>query len=105
MNNDELKQLALDIHEGKVFGTWNIPENESPDTAGVVFMPAILGAEIPEDVVHLYEYIEKAGPRSVNGMPIFMSMHILKRYDHEKLVPMINELKKQREEFLKGDDK
>jgi hypothetical protein len=82
----ELHQLARDYAENRVF----IAGGEDPDLP-IVFMPlGLLGlAHVPEEAAKhigaLYEYVDKAGPRSVNGKPIFMSMHLL----HEDDLPLL----------------
>jgi hypothetical protein len=103
MNEKELKQLALDVVEGRVFGTWNMKscEHDLP----LVFMPLALMTEpLPEDTAHIYEHLDKAGPMSVNGMPTFVSCRILLKEDSDKLMPMVRELIKQRKEFLGEED-
>jgi hypothetical protein len=99
MKEQELKQLAIDIMEGRVFGSWNVKDWEHD--LGCVFMVIpLMNEPLPEDTAHVYEYYDKAGPVSMNGMPTFFSMKILLKDDAEKLMPMIETLEKQRKEFL-----
>lgn len=98
MTEAELRQLAIDIMDGRVFGTWNV---QDPRDIGMVFMTLAFGARIPACVAQLYEYLDKAGPRSINGMPSFFSCRLLSRKMWFRLVPMLAELERQREEFLK----
>ena len=100
MEEQGLRQLAMDIIEGKVFGTWGIPESESPNTIGMIFMPLILGAKVDEGTAHVYEYMSEAGPRSINGYPIFFSCRMLSKTDADALWPLIEEVKQQRDTFL-----
>lgn len=99
----ELKQLAIDIVAGKVFGSWCLKD---PDDAMMVFMCIIfLSPEQrkemeKEGVVHLYEYLDKANPRSVNGLPTFMSMQLLTKNELEILLPFVEQSKEQKEAFL-----
>lgn len=102
----ELKKLALDIYKGQVFGTWQI---RNPKDVGMVFMCAALmdkkmanKLEV-ENIVHFCEYLHKAGPRSINGMPTFFSMQIISKSEWDLLVPMIKELQKLEEVFVAGD--
>ena len=104
MSEPERRQLALDIMDGKVFGTWNLDPSAGPETIGMSFLALALGAKIPEDAAHIYEYLSEAGPRSVNGNPCFMSLRVLRKEDAKALFPMMAELKKQRDEFLGGID-
>jgi hypothetical protein len=49
----------------------------------MVFMPIALGAfseyseEARKDIGMVYEYLDKAGPRSINGYPIFFSFRVV----------------------------
>ena len=103
MTEQEIKQLALDIRDNKIFGSWAVPAH-STNLLGMIFMPLVLGAEIPQDVIHVYEYMDKAGPRSINGYPIFFSLLMITKDDYELLVPIVKNLVKQDEEFMgKGE--
>lgn len=101
--DDEMKQLAIDVMAGRVFGTWNL---EDPKDSRMVFMP--LGLSEPKhlqemadaNVVHFYEYMEKAGPRSCNGYPGFFSMKALDGDDATKLQAIIDKLQAAQDEAL-----
>ena len=98
-----MKQLAIDIVEGKVFGSWMV-KNEHD--LGMVFMPLMFGSLEENgltDVAALYEYYDKAGPRSVNGMPCFMSMRYLSKAQVEELQVEINAYATLKESFLKKE--
>lgn len=56
-------------------------------------MPLALGAadKIDADKVGmLYEYMDKAGPRSVNGYPCFFSFRWLDKRDSRRVVTLYN---------------
>ena len=98
----QLRRLALDIVEGRVFGTWCLTEEQLNAAAAVVFMTIALGAKVDTSKVrHLYEYLDKAGPRSINGRPCFFSHRELTHEDADILEPMLKALQEQRESFLK----
>jgi len=93
----ELEKLAQDIVGGRVFGSWDI------DDLGMVRMVFLPLAFVDKDfsdrmkaanIVHIYEYVDKAGPRSVNGMPIFMSMNLLDETDAKDLHGRVDALAK-----------
>jgi hypothetical protein len=104
MSEPERRQLALDIMDGKVFGSWNLDPDEARNVIGMIFLPLSLGANVPKGVAHIYEYLSQAGPRAINGNPIFMSFRVLLKEDAKALFPMMEELKKQRDAFLGGED-
>lgn len=99
----EIKQLAIDIVEGKVFGTWNL---KHPEDVGMIFMAVNFFSSDQmkklesDNIVHFYEYLDKAGPMSANSMPTFFSMNYLTEDEVDILQPMVEKLKKQKEVFL-----
>ena len=112
--DDELKQLAIDVYSGHVFCDWMInpgnPEAAAADLRMVFMVLALMSQEQAEEWIEksepsmLYEYMEKAGPRSVNGMPGFFSMQSLNRADHAAWVEIYNAYLKTMQDFLEDDD-
>lgn len=78
-----LKKLAYDIVSGKVFLSSMVREQR---LLGSIFMPLLfLNSELAlmnkwSEIDLLYEYLDKAGPRSINGYPMFTSYNYLNRY-------------------------
>jgi hypothetical protein len=107
-SDEELETLAWDIVGGKVFGSWDVPEGESPQ---MCFLPMMLMSrkQIDEmkrhDIAQWYEYLSQAGPRGVNGMPMFMSVKLLNRQDTAKLAVRVGELVRLRKERTDGAKK
>ena len=104
MNLEEIRKLALDIAEERVFGSWMIPEDELDNTLAIVFMPLALGGEknLPEDASVLYEYLDKSKHKTTKGYPIFVSMKVLSQSELAQLIPLVTKIKSLKEEFLKG---
>lgn len=79
--DEELKKLAIDIHKGAVFGSWAVEES----MLTMVFMAlSLMDKSAIQDIqkynpVHLYEYINKALPRGINGYPMFTSFSMLNK--------------------------
>lgn len=102
MTPQKRAQLAVDISDGKVFGTWDERIDRQPDILPLVFMPLLdpqlaLKCKLGHKhklIAHLYEYYDKAGPRAINGCPIFWSVRILRQDDWEAIVPRIQEIEK-----------
>lgn len=90
--DEELAKLAWDIVSGKIFGSWDIP---NPQDVSIVFM--VLAFMKPEhaaqlrtnEIAHCYEYLNKAGPRAINGMPSFFSAQFLNKVDAGKLMERV----------------
>ena len=92
MKEEELKKLAVDIVNGKVFTSLHL-EGDDMNLLGHIFTPCLFGALEEIDTSNLgliYEYLDKAGPRSINGYPTFFSMKILSMADNEKLFEYMN---------------
>lgn len=70
----DLFQLAIDIRAGKVFGTWQLPD-EDRHMVTHIFLPIALMADPNwlDDAQHVYEYLSEANERGINGYPSFMS--------------------------------
>ena len=104
--DEELRQLAIDVYHGHVFCDFMC---EDPKMLPMVFMVLAL---MPADDAKkwfeenepsmVYEYFDKAGPRSVNGMPGFFSMQFLNAADHEAWADILDRYVKLQEEFT-GD--
>ena len=88
LTEEEIKKLADDIYKGLVFTDRHI-ENSSDMPR--VFVPLMLmGEEQIEELMTnppgmIYEYIEKASPMGINGMPIFFSFRLLSQEDAKKV--------------------
>lgn len=84
-----LSQLAKDIAMGKVFTTDHMPEYDQRNLIHLVFMPIAFGAyadlsdEAKKDIGFIYEYLDKAGPRSINGYPMFFSCACVSIHDRK----------------------
>jgi hypothetical protein len=99
--DEELKKLAQDVADGLVYGSWAVPEGQDPNMCFMVSL--FMGAKehlnmMAAGIVHNYEYLSEAGPRSVNGMPSFFSMKQINAPDFEKLREYCKILQDKREE-------
>jgi hypothetical protein len=90
VGEDKLKEIARDMAMGKIFCDRHIPINQ-PQLFSQIFMTFLfldIGPETGEsmlDIGLVYEYLDKAGPRSVNGFPIFHSCAVLLTDDAKKM--------------------
>ena len=95
--DEELKQLANDIFHGVVFTSNHVPPGEEI-MLGSIFMPLMLMTEegqkdfLEKKPFMVYEYMDQAGPRSVNGYPMFMSLKFLIEDEYKKVVEYYKEL-------------
>lgn len=96
-SREELAGIARDVVHGKVFGTWSLPKKDSHLLSSVfmilAFASPTTAKEMADDgIVHLFEYIDKAGPRSINGYPMFMSAHMVNKEESEIIGEMVKKL-------------
>jgi len=105
MDDKEKKLLATDIVEGRVFGTWQMGEADN-HLIPSIFMPLglaskeVLKSMTDDKITQVYEYMDKAGPRAINGFPIFFSMHMINEDDWAEVRAMCEQYKKQKDEFI-----
>jgi hypothetical protein len=91
-SEEELRQFVIDFLAGRIFTSAQIPPAERIE---LVFMPLVFGAlvewprEDVEQIGILYEYLDKAAPRSVNGMPSFFSFRMMHVDDWERCAKAI----------------
>lgn len=97
----EIIKIARGIYEGRIFCDLHIDQH-SQHLLGSIFMPLLFGAlshyENPEDIGMLYESLDKAGPRSINGYPVFSSMGVLNKADAQRVLDTIKHIEKTRED-------
>lgn len=88
LTDEEIKKLADDIYKGIVFTDRHI---QNPgDISGVFMLLALLSEEQIEAFKAnmpgmIYEYMDKAGPMAINGMPMFLSLRFLSQEDAKKV--------------------
>lgn len=103
MSEEELRKLAVDYVEGKIFTTFHFHEAEMDrgEMVGLVFMPLLLGGVgFAKDAWMLYEYYSEAGPRSINGYPIFFSMRKVIHKDAEAFKLYVKEYQEMKAKFF-----
>jgi len=86
--DEDLKRLAKDMVGNQIFCSDQIPKHERLTLVFPIVAMMDKGAHRQmkkHNVVHVYEYYNKALPRGVNGLPMFMSCHLLTKQDYLKL--------------------
>ena len=90
---EEIKKIAMDIHLNLIFTDRHV---ENPNDLGMVFMPLVFGLPMTDEEVKeigmIYEYMSKAGPRSVNGYPCFGSLAFLNHADTKLVMEKLKEI-------------
>lgn len=82
MPPEEVSTLARRIVTNEVFYTF-----KSDDVTAFQTLLALMSREdVPADFGAAWESFDKAGPVSMNGYPIFLSMHLVHRDDHRLVI-------------------
>lgn len=100
----ELKELAKDMVADKIFTTAHVRQGDE-HLIGSIFMTLLFMNQKQRDemqgkgVAVLYEYMSEAGPREMNGYPIFSSMRTMSQEEwgkvweyHEKIKKALDEV-------------
>lgn len=93
----ELRELAVEVSEGRVFMT-NTKEGVEWSFGLLVGMLDL--SSIADQIGALYEEMSKAGPRAINGFPFFTSMKLLHRDDLEPLHAQITDYEARKAAFI-----
>ena len=108
LGDKKLKKIAKEMYEGKIFSDKHLLPHEQ-NLMGSVFMPLMLMDNQSRWLLKknppglIYEYNHEAGPRSINGCPMFFSFRSLSQEDTEKMFEFYEQYKKIAEEF-EGDE-
>lgn len=84
-SEDELNKIVQGILTNQVFTSNHV---QNVDMIPMVFMPIALGGLADVDLNTLggiYEYMDKASPRSINGYPTFFSCRLVNREDWQRV--------------------
>ena len=97
LSEERIKQLGIDLYKELIFTSLQI---SNPDDIGMVFMPIFFMdetemAEFKESKPFvLFEYITEAGPRSINGYPVFWSFHHATEEEWKQIYDIYNKMKR-----------
>lgn len=96
----QIKELALDIWEGRVFCDRHIKGFKDRDinTVAMVFTPLALFTDaqlkdfLANDPSMIYQYTSQAGPKSPMNVPVFRSFRFLNSHDTKLVMAEFNRL-------------
>lgn len=100
--DQDLRQLALDIAEGKVFTNQDCPQ----ELLGACFMVVGLGGfagwtqEELATVGLMYEYYSRAMGGGINGYPVFSSCQFVHSSQMQQIVDLVTQAQEARKMFL-----
>lgn len=95
LSEPELLQIAEDIYKGQIFTDRHLRDKSMLQS---VFMVLALADQKMIDSIKaskpgmFYEYLSKASPTAINGMPIFFSMQMANEDDTEKIFALVRKM-------------
>jgi hypothetical protein len=95
--DEELRQFGLDLFAGKIFTSNHLQKIEAIEMSFpvLIFLNEKIRKELTDQKAAVFfEYLDKAGPRSINGRPIFMSCRWLTQEEWEKVVEYYEKFKR-----------
>lgn len=105
----ELKQIAMDLLDDKIFSDRHLREGEAPTMMQMIFMPLVFMDEqqmplfLAQRPNFIFEYTDKAGPRSVNGYPIFFSMQYLNEEESKIMFDYYDKFVETKKKLMEDD--
>ena len=102
--NEELKQIALDLIDGKIFCNRHC-ENPADHFYPLLFANDKEFEQMKIDKIDfIFEYIDQAEPTMVNGKPVFMSMNTLTWEESKIMFEFYHRLGPMKEQMQKKID-
>lgn len=108
MTEKHLKEIARGIYEGHIWTT----QHGRPEDAKMCFPVLLLASQEtidemkkePDKYFVGYEYLDKAGPLGVNGMPMFFSIRFLSKDEWEEVLKHHDKYKAINEKFMEDEE-
>lgn len=103
--DEELKQIAVDLLAGRIFTDRHFRSTEEWQSLirSVFMVLAFMETDALKDMgdhcAMIFEYFDKAGPRSINGYPSFMSFQIILKTEIDRLFQYYEAMKQMQTEF------
>ena len=95
---EEVRQIAMDLLGGQIFGSWQIPKHDQ-HLLHSIFMPLMFLDELTlkewqrDKIEHVYGHMKDTVSRSMYGYPIFHSFRPLNLEDTQRIVKMAQKMK------------
>lgn len=99
MSEEAMRQFVDDFVSGRIFTSLHVRNPEDVPMSFMVLMFMSWSDTGLKQIAVVWEYLDKAGPMSVNGMPTFFSCHFVNVDDWKILQPAIEKERKRREDI------
>lgn len=93
----QLKDIALGISRNEIFSSMQISPNDTHLLPNI-FMPLMFMDDLQlkqlqaDKIEHFYAPMSGAGPRSLNGYPLFMSVSMLTLDEAKEIIIILNKI-------------
>lgn len=94
--DEELKEIAKDFHAGKIFSDRHCQSLDEVRSSFLVLLfmdPEKIKDLEKKEIDFIFQYLEQAERRSVNGRPIFLSMQCLTKAETAKMFEYYEKIK------------
>jgi hypothetical protein len=101
MSDQDLRKFVDDFVSNRIFTSAQLNDS-NVNLLPMIFMPLGLGSlsnlqpDSLKQIGCVWEYIDKAGPRSINSMPMFITMNLMHIEDWKRAIPAIEREEKRR---------
>lgn len=101
LSDEQIKQFGIDLYKELIFTSSQLRNQED---ISMVFMPLLFMDENQMEEFKelkpfvLFEYIHKAGPRSINGYPVFWSFNHATKEEWKKIYDVYSKMKRLEDE-------
>lgn len=98
MKDEELKELAKDLYSGRIFTDRHLDEHIDIQSVFMALMFLESETKAGKDFFDskpalIYEYLDQAGPMSINGYPMFFSFRYLNQVECDKMFSYYEKIK------------
>jgi hypothetical protein len=99
----ELKEIAMGIYKGEIWTDRHC--NSARDVFSCFMVLGLGGKKVAEQMESrkiglVYEYMSKAGPRAINGMPCFFSCQMLTQNETNEMFIYYKKIKNAMDEIM-----
>lgn len=98
LSDESIFEIAEGIHKGKIFTSNHVRKGDE-QCVSMIFMvmmfnddPSFIPWMLRCKIYVLFEYMDKASPRGINGYPIFTSCNFLDQSDWKRVCDVLKKL-------------
>jgi hypothetical protein len=92
----EIKQIAIEIEAGKIWTSEHCPNLDAVRASFLTIgfcTPELANWMQQNKIAVIYEYVDRAGPLSVNGMPSFFGAKMISEDDWKRVLEKVTAIR------------